>query len=602
MSLATTTYLVETKYVVDDRRVAGGLKNIGNAADKAAFSTGGLRRALLGVGAAVAGGSVLLAAKNAFIGFNSQVEQSKISLATTAHLLQGGQWSGAMRQATGLFSHYQQVAKKSVGETKDFVEMHRDVQAMALKSGLSMKQLTALVEGATVASQVFGERADIVALDVKQMLAGTVTARDRVAQILLASQKVSQEAFNAMSQQDRNKVVMGAFSNDTFRQAAKSMEKSFAGVWSTFKDNLSITLGKVGLPLMEKLTAEVRQWNEWIDKHPQKIQEFAEQFGKALADGFRVVKSIATFIADNREVLLAMAKAALVFKGVGMIGGSLMAFGGAAGGLGKWFGKEGLMAHMPPLSKGLQASAAGLATFSQKVGGTIPFLTGIAAASLAAGTALHALAQSVANYIDEQQEKSIQKQVDLSSLQNQLGFIREGRVRGATAYAREAGFLNKGGGVNDSALWQMFEGTGLDAGQRFSEAKKLLNIAELTDGHMKAAAIAMKAVADQHTREITANSYTQGVIMGDILERFWKGMDRSSKRFLLGYVDMGSKILETFQTVGILPHKKEKVHVEIHKVEVPAKDPDRWIHDLNEFAMRRVRAPTQARAALTGGF
>ena len=50
MSIAsTTTYLVETKYVVDDKRAAMGLKNIGASADKAALSAGGLKRTLMGV-------------------------------------------------------------------------------------------------------------------------------------------------------------------------------------------------------------------------------------------------------------------------------------------------------------------------------------------------------------------------------------------------------------------------------------------------------------------------------------------------------------------------------------------------------------------------
>jgi hypothetical protein len=37
------------------------------------------------------------------------------------------------------------------------------------------------------------------------------------------------------------------------------------------------------------------------------------------------------------------------------------------------------------------------------------------------------------------------------------------------------------------------------------------------------------------------------------------------------------------------------------KIEVPAKDPDRWIRDLSEFAAKQVRAPRRAKSALGGG-
>jgi len=354
MAGTTTTYLVETIYKTRNES-SGPLKAIEGSANRASRSMGGLTSSLRGVATALAGYGVLRAGAQAFVGFNSSIEKSTISLAAQEKLLLGGRWDVAMGHANQLFEDYQQVAKNSVGETKDFLDMHAGIAASAYRAGIGMQQLKEMTIGATIAAAALGERADMVSLDVKQMLSGDVTSRDRTAQVLLASQNVTAEAFNKMTTKRRNAIVLAALNDPALKSAAKAMGESFAGVTSTLKDNLQIAAGKIGLPLFKAITAEVQKWNAWIEKNPEKIRQFAADFTNALMKGFEMVQKIASFVVDNRELLMSLAKAYLVSKGVGAVVGGLSGVGNITGLLAK-------IAGSGPGSLGAFASALTLVT------------------------------------------------------------------------------------------------------------------------------------------------------------------------------------------------------------------------------------------------
>lgn len=356
-----TTYKISILYETRDK-ASKPLDAIAGASGRAANSASGLGSALQAVTGALAGFGALRMGKSLFVDFNSSIEQSNIGLAAQEMMLKGGTWDAAMQHANTLFGDYQQVAKASVGETKDFLEMHQQLAGSAMKAGMSMKQVEDLTIGATIAAAAFGRESREVGLDVQQMLAGTVGARDRFAQMMLASQHITQDAFNKMPASQRAKVTMAAMNDPSLKAAAKQMEGTYAGVVSTLKDNLSIAMAKIGLPLFKGITAEIKKWNEWIDKNPEKIRQFAADFSDALSKGFEMVKGVAGFLVEHKDLLMSLAKAWLVGKGVGMVTGSVQGIAGAltaltGTGAGS-FGAFGLSLNGVTLALGVVAATA----------------------------------------------------------------------------------------------------------------------------------------------------------------------------------------------------------------------------------------------------
>jgi hypothetical protein len=144
------------------------------------------------------------------------------------------------------------------------------------------------------------------------------------------------EQINKMTASQRVTLLKDLLSQPAVGEMAKGFETSFSGALSTLQDNIEILLGKVGLPLFQAITDQIRQWNTWIEQHPEQMKRFAQEFGQLLRDGFEMFRDVVKFFVENRETLLALAKAFLVFKGMQALGGTASNFAGLIQNLGKF--------------------------------------------------------------------------------------------------------------------------------------------------------------------------------------------------------------------------------------------------------------------------
>lgn len=321
MSSTSTIYDVKVRYAMEGN-ASKGIKNLAGDTDKAAKSAMSLKGAL----AAVGGVALLKGAKSAFIDFNSEIDQMKIGLVAVMQMQLKMPFEKARMEADKLFNVFQQMAKKSPATTKDFMEMGNAIAPVVAMMGGGTDKIAKLAQGGVLASTAFGERADVVALDIKQMLSGTVSSKDRIAQQLIASKGMDSEKFNALDGKKRASMTESMLQDPALMKAADSMGASFAGQTSTLKDNLQMALGEVGKPLMEQLTAEVKKWNDWIERHPAKIARIGNQLSGMLTQTVTFVKDVGTFLVDNSDLLMTIGKIFLVFKGTQMATGAVSGF------------------------------------------------------------------------------------------------------------------------------------------------------------------------------------------------------------------------------------------------------------------------------------
>jgi hypothetical protein len=324
---ASTIYDIRLRYLMEDRATRGTQK-LTEATDRAARSSGGLQKALGLVGGAITTYFGARMAGKALIGFNADLEQAKITMAGMLQLNMGGEWASNMAYATRLVSDFQQIAKQSVGTTKDFVDMASLITRPVVAAGASMSDLRDITKGAVIAAKAFGIQAEVAALDVEQALMGGLTKRERFARALLEPAGFTTESFNALDPKKRLEELAKALRGPAVQAMAKAQEKSFAGVLSTFQDNLQMAFGRVGLPLMKAISAEFDRWNAWLDKHPKTLEEMGKKLSDGLITAFTVIKDVATFFYDHADLLLTVAKAWAGLK-IGRMAGDLL--GGAAG-------------------------------------------------------------------------------------------------------------------------------------------------------------------------------------------------------------------------------------------------------------------------------
>lgn len=590
MTSTATTYLVETKYLVDDKaqRALGG---IGSAASSASRTTSALKQHLLGLGAAVIGGGGLLAAKRVFLDFNSSIEQSLISLSTT--MLGFGAVSTfeqGMARSTKLLAEYQQVARVSVGETKDFVAMHQSIAGPLMAAGMTMTEIKKVAIGATVASQIMGEQAEMTALDIKQMSMGTMTARDRVGGMLVGMlgaqkgmKKFGYAEWNKLSQQKRNEMLMEAVQNPALAKGAAAMGTSFAGVLSTLKDNITMTLGKAGLPVFKAITAEIQSWSAWIESHQVEVANMVSALSSNLKTAFGFVRDVFGFIVDHKELLLSIAKGFLAFKAVKM--GTGLVTGGISG--------VAQMISNTAATFGKAGEASG--TLASRMASAANIISLFSAAGSAAIIAFEAWGE---HRITRDQNKTTQYGgvvADVAKLASRehrqygtgrFGEGKEGYLAAAAstlASAREAGLIDKTGKILDDRIYQAVDSSGL-YGPRAREANEEMR------------RVLVDALEAERSGAIATFKIMQNAA------------SVASQDMRMAAAAFGPTLSSAFAAGGIFDplmrpaedrsNAKQAISVNISKVEVPAKDPDRWIIDLGRFAAKQVRAPRQARVAL----
>lgn len=309
----STVYDVQVRYGLDDRATKGA-KTMAGEFDRAGRSAMSLRGAIAGIGIA----GVFVAGKRALIDFNSEIDQMRIGMTTIMNMQLKKPWAEASKAADGLFARFQELAKKSPATTKDFITMANALTPQIASMGGGVDKIEKLTQGAVLAGLATGTRADVAALDVKQMLAGTVTERDMMAKQLISAQGMTKEDFNKLDGGSRGAMVEKMLTHPSLLRAAEEFGASFAGQVSTFKDQLQIALGKVGKPLMESMTAEVKKWNQWIEKNPQTIARISKSLSGALVSTFKFIRDSVGWLVDNREMIFSVAKVFLAFKGAQM--------------------------------------------------------------------------------------------------------------------------------------------------------------------------------------------------------------------------------------------------------------------------------------------
>lgn len=581
-----TTYVVQTVYEAKNApQAAAAVDKLGAAAERAGKGTDLLRSSLGLLGGGFLATKGLGLAKSSLIGFNSEMETLLISLSSSLSLGMGKSFKDAQTDATGLLEVFKGIAAESPATTKDFVDMASQISGAVTATGMGLKDLQEITKGGVVAAAALaGGRSDMIALDIQQMLAGTVGLRDRYArQLLRGVGKTDYHAFNKLSGEKRADLVKQALTGPALQGAAKAYETSFAGVVSTFEDKFQMAMGRVGKPLFAEITKEVASWSTYLDAHEASLT----MVGDKLVDAFHAVKRAVQFVVDNRDLLLALAGAGLAVKGIRM----------GAGFLG---GMRDSVSVATSATKG----------FADRLGAAAGVIGAFSAAGIAAIGYIEARA-------DAGLERTATAAGDTSFFRDLAADMGGGQVYDARSVrallrsAKEQGFIDSGGAMRGEVMYEKFDAA-KDLPSLVSATETLKRAMEMFPNELRAAIVDWRIPTELEgsmRRMIDAPTYNVG------MARTPFGMAALQEQ-IGGPLERMVAIMETFthgaDAIGKERQKaeaerlkkaagKDKVKVDV-KVEVAAKDPDRWlVKDLERARDSSRRAPTRARAALRGG-
>lgn len=602
--VGTTTYLVETVYTVSDK-ASHGLSDIDKHARAAAHSTETLSGVLKGLGAAVLAGSGIHAAKSAFIDFNRTVQDSKISLSAMLEGNYDSTWGQAQKGASNLYSEFQRFSQLTPVTTQEMLEFGQGIAVSTAQAGGSVKDIIKITEQGVVAAKALGAGGAYASLEISEMLQGNVSNRMRFVKQLLGMAHTNEEEFKKLGAKGRLSLVEKVIDSDAMKNATDAMQSSFSGVISTFEDKLQIGLGRAGKALFEKVTAELARWNEWLDRNGVKIDHIVDQVGSGLVKGFEMAKSAVAWIVEHADTLLAIGEVWAGTKLAGKLGsgisGSLSAVGQASG------AKIGVGSIGGLMEVG---TAAYLATSA------LMRLTGANDAMLMAIDPHRAKLEQLTKSMQEWDDALEQSKRDLQG-KGQTGSTATntyaGMMAAATMVDREINELNDArqkylkhemsagfrGATQESIIGSYDKSTGYQAKltKLTKERDSTREYAGLASSQTTASVDAvMKTLSDAQKASIDEKKAVQQVM--EEMNRsfratgFGLSMDRV-RAILLGETNAAEK--DPFAQ-----GRPNVTNIKIDRVEVAAKDPDRWIQDLDAAAKRRLNGPRGPRAPLRG--
>jgi hypothetical protein len=616
--MASTTYDIRLRYLLDDK-ASKGLDGIGHGAERAARGTGLLSGTLGKLGALAAGGFGIQQAGKALIGFNSNVEDTKIQIAGMLALARKTDLADELKVADKVFSSLQQRAKSLPGTTAEYARFAGMITQPIVDAGLGMKDLEDLTVNSVVAAKALGIEAEVAARDIDQALRGQFRSTDVFSGKLLGSIGYKGEAgrakYNAMGGDQRAAELKKALMQKQLTQMADAQGKTFSGVMSTFQDTLQQTLGKVGLPLFKAITDELKRWNAWADANADRLDAWGRTFGEALVAGFGYVKDAIGFLVDHKDELIAIAKVWLAMKAgqsIASLGQSIVGGYGALGG--KVSGAKGLAGAAGPLAAaGMVGWEIGTMLRDTELGSGIE--------SLAEGAARLAGVWSDAAAEQDRQFKKIQAEMkelhDATSKRAQDAKNSKATgARATLAYTNLMGVSDVAfNRSNDAADAQRFFGQyGMGNPAQSAYATLERQRGQYLEGRADMGATqtdTMLAYAMQQLTETQRNA----VNVEQVTQKVMADMNRA----LSGSAEFGGKarFLSYEEVIGIVraaagaddggkPGGKAikapgKVNVTIQRIEVKSDDPDRFAFGLVEVFRDIAKNPAGAAAAIREG-
>lgn len=635
---ATKARAAANQQINQQKKIAQGLRQntkatrqFGAAAHEASAP---LTKAFRYIGLAYIAYNAITALKGAFIDYNTQLEQSKISMASSLFgFQQVTTFNEGLKRATRLVEDYRATAARGIGETKDYIEMHQKTQGDIYSAGGTTRDTSQISKGAVVASAAMGVEAWKMAQDIATMVRGTTTVKDYSAKQLIEMQMKQRgidtggdalQKFRDMFKNDaagRLQFVKDALNSDAIKEAQKAYEGSMAGRIDQLKDNVRLALATAGEGLFDSLKDTLTYINNWIAKNPHKIKEWAKTLGDGLVSAFNVVKGVFAFIGEWSGPLMALAKAWMVTAVAMGAMRNLSALGAMMGGGMGMMGQAGLIAGGAYLGyAGLQAVADSGAGGTGVRGGS-----GNTRGERAVGWIMG----------NEQNEGSSDNQRIANNylkLKREERNITEAANKGMQMVAGQTGILGskfRAVILEMDALAQSTEMLGSMQRELYNQERR-----EVIDNMLKSIAHIPKDIngkellsKEQLIREAIDKRYAGQVDPGDseltgalvgfvkaqsemaaqanMLPRFFGSnqnlveVELRVPQFLQDFfakmdlTQAGQRGLNTAKTSG--PAKPPPMNVTINRIQVESNDPERFVYGMREAFSDAVRNPSQAK-------
>ena len=166
------------------------------------------------------------------------------------------------------------------GDFKGLVGIFRTISVPGLQADASVEQLRTLASRTMAAGSIVGLPQEQTGRELAMLLEGRAGAHNVLGLRLAGLAGDKAKTFNKLAAPERLAVITKELAK--FDQAIDEYRHSFAGLFSTFKDNARQLLGAATAPLFDRIKHSLESANDWFDAHKEKAMSLAESIGDRL--------------------------------------------------------------------------------------------------------------------------------------------------------------------------------------------------------------------------------------------------------------------------------------------------------------------------------
>lgn len=298
-------------------RANGAIQSMGKALGGMVAKAQNWGRSLSGVLVKAAAGLGIAKLVTTGLKFNSTIEETRNQIAGMLALTKKTDLNDQLGVANTLMDNLRARAAKLPGTTAEYVAMLSRLTQPVTDAGLGLQDLEDITVNSVVGAKALGVAWDVAARDIDQALRGQFHSVDQFTGKLLGARGFKGEEgrsrFNAMSARQRAQIIKDALMQKQLTQLAAAQGATAAGKWSTFIDTAQQTLGRVMAPLFARLVQHLEKINAWLEKNQAKVTAFAKTVGDVLVTAIDAVVETIEFLAENKELAIALAAIAAAF-------------------------------------------------------------------------------------------------------------------------------------------------------------------------------------------------------------------------------------------------------------------------------------------------
>lgn len=399
----SSTYDVVARFRVDTATAARGLNKlqsslatIQGALGSTQSALGGMLTSMAGIAAGYLGFQAVSGAVRAatvdMIGFQAQLESTRIGLQSVLGAVEGTGFAGAADQANEAFNRLSMDALSSTATTAQLFGIYSNIVGPLRNAGTEMERIYDITNNTVAASSALNVDFEQAQRDIGAMLRGAAGVDVKLFSMLRSTGAIAQDTqkFNQLTAPERIRVLEQALGQ--FSSAADAYGGSFAGLSSSLTDFYQHFGSSFSAPIFEAMKTimksildlfvvsdgvhtELSQLTRDVDN---RLGLFGERVAAAMLRAFDMIRSAITYVSGNWDRILETAHTVASVLKAAFMGAAATSLakalaGGALGGLGSLMGFLGTIGD---IRAGMAVGAAGMTGLPMRDAATGRFMAG----------------------------------------------------------------------------------------------------------------------------------------------------------------------------------------------------------------------------------